>query len=139
MLPSNRAASELLISGSKSPAIAACHPDGAATVGRMSVPPSFLPVAAPSGAALDPASVLTGTGFWPAVGGDAVRSSSSMQFLSKRLRTTGREPCRRSDAGFSRIPNWRRRCMFFYFSSSWKVSPFEVGSELFVCWPDSQD
>ena len=47
--------------------------------------------------------------------------------------TAKREPCRRSDPGFSRIPNWRRRCMDFYFSSSWNGSPFEAGSEVFMC------
>jgi hypothetical protein len=29
--------------------------------------------------------------------------------------------------------------MGFYFISSWKKSPFVGGSELFACWPESQD
>lgn len=28
--------------------------------------------------------------------------------------------------------------MVFYFSSSWEDSPFELGSEVFVCSPESQ-
>ena len=50
-----------------------------------------------------------------------------------------REPYRRSDAGFSRLSNWRRRCMWCHFNSSWNDSPFVVGSAVFVCWSESQD
>ena len=50
-----------------------------------------------------------------------------------------REPCRRSDAGFSRISNWRRLVHGCHFKSSWNDSPFVVGSAVFVCWSESQD
>src|SRR5208337_43408 len=49
------------------------------------------------------------------------------------------EPCGWSDPGLSRIPDWKRRCMGFYFSSSWSDSPLTTGSWLFRCWPRSQD
>ena len=65
--------------------------------------------------------------------------SISLHAPLKTLATAWREPCRRSDAGFSRMPNWRRWRMGFYLSSSWNDSPFVVGSEVFACWPASQD
>jgi hypothetical protein len=48
-----------------------------------------------------------------------------------------REPCRRSDAGFSRIPNCCWWGMVPYFNSSWNDSPVGFRSEVFVCWPES--
>jgi len=70
---------------------------------------------------------------------DASALSSWMELGLVFELTTGRESCRLSDAGFSRIPNWRRRCMRCYFNSSWNASSFLVGSEDLVCWPESQD
>ena len=64
---------------------------------------------------------------------------SVLSSLIKCMPRTRREPCRRSDAGFSGIPNWRRRCMRCHFNSSWNDSLVVICSEVFVCWPESQE
>lgn len=59
--------------------------------------------------------------------------------------TAVREACCLEGAVFSRIPNWRGRCMIL-FQFQLEDSPFvdvpfetvfEVGSEVLVCWPES--
>src|SRR5215467_9469205 len=59
--------------------------------------------------------------------------------------SAGREACCLEDAVFSRIPNWRRRCMGFYFSSSWIDSPFDLAClrvqgwfSALLCWPSQR-
>jgi hypothetical protein len=50
------------------------------------------------------------------------------------MATAERESYRRSDAGFSRLSNWRRRCMGRHFNSSWNASSFLLGSHGPECW-----
>jgi hypothetical protein len=84
-------------------------------------------------------SVFTGAAFglrsgWPNessclnAGGGDVAVFSSTRPASESVRPAWREPCRRSDAGFSRLPDWRRWCMEFYFNSRWNESRFELDS-----------
>src|SRR5215472_8590624 len=82
---------------------------------------------------------LASESFLPVTSRADVGGFFSTELASKTLHTAWRESCRRSDAGFSRIPNWSRRCMLSYLNSSWKDSPFVVGFEGSVCWLESQD
>ena len=52
---------------------------------------------------------------------------SSMTFALDRKRTAGREPCRWSDAGFSRMSNWVRWCIGLLLQSQLKGLSF-------LCW-----
>ena len=71
--------------------------------------------------------------FLPVTSGADVGGFFSTELAAKTLHTAWRESCRRFDAGFSRIPGWRRERMGCYLSSSWNDSPFVVGSEVFMC------
>jgi hypothetical protein len=70
--------------------------------------------------------MVAGGWLWLDEGSSDAKFSSLMECSFEVLPTARREPCRRDDAGFSRIPDWRRLCMGFYFSSSWMDSPLEI-------------
>src|SRR5690242_18633925 len=123
---SSFAACELLMSDSKSPASSGYVRFGCTGARLCSRRVSSPTVAARGDAAL------------PFSQDDAVAIRSGIQMSSDMLRMSWRDPCRRSDAGFPRLSNWRRRCMTCHFNSSRNDSPFAVGSALFVCWSESQ-
>ena len=56
------------------------------------------------------------------------RNSPATQLSLDRALFMTREPCRLEDAGFSRMSNWRWRCMGSYLVSDWTDSPFEIAS-----------
>src|SRR5258708_14841293 len=134
MLPSSLAGSQPEIRGSKLCAVFAADPFSTATACRVA---TWFLLSSPVAAWGDAAFALTsaragGSGLSRRESLD-VRSTYSLPGLLDELTNSERKPCRRSDAGFSRMGDWRRWCMGFYFNSSWNDSPFAVGSVVFVC------